>query len=97
MISRNGFNTEGLMVSEVVTIDTVYEIADAELNSRQDVHQSFAGAKGEKSWARHYLKYEVDKIALREGFILSWHGAMTVARKIANDWFLQRATEAQSN
>lgn len=82
-----GIDTKGMMQSEIQTADYLYCVCDAEFGSRQDVHSSYATAKGEKSWARYFLLHEVQKVAQREGLFCSHHTALKVAQRIAEDWF----------
>lgn len=90
-MSRNGFNTVNMMGSEKAVVDSLYEICDAEFNSRFDVHQSFQNSKGEASWARYFVLHEVQKVATREGISASWYLTKMIADKIAKDWYLARA------
>jgi len=92
-MSRNGFNTTNMMDSEKSTVEWLYEICDAEFNSRFDVHRSFQHSKGEASWARYYVLHEVQKVATREGIASSWFLSKMVADKISKDWYLARARE----
>lgn len=70
--------------------DTLFDICDAELNSRIDIHNSFDVARGEASWARYTLLHEVRKIADREGIYCSYHMAFVVASKLSEIWFEQK-------
>lgn len=72
---------------EIEHVDTLYEICNAEFNSRTDVHSSFKSAKGAASWARYYLLHEVRNIATRDDIYCSYHMAFVVASKIAEVWF----------
>lgn len=76
-----------MMSSEIDAVDTLYEICDAEFNSRKDIHDSFERAAGLKSWARYYLLHEVKKIAKRDGIMCSEYLAHRVAGAIAEMWF----------
>lgn len=69
----------------------LYEICDAEFNSRKDIHESFARRKGIRHWVRYTLKDEVQKVALRENIMCSQHLALTVAAKVAEDWMKEDA------
>ena len=80
----------GYCDKEVAAIDTLYDICDAEFNSRIDVHNSIETASGENSWARYYLLHEVRKIAMRENLYVSYHMTYVVAKHIARDWYAQR-------
>jgi len=79
-----------MMSSEVESIDALYEICDAEFNSRFDVYQNFLSAKGEKSWARYYLRWEVQRVAERDGISCSWFMSMKIAEQISKDWFAEK-------
>lgn len=83
---RNGLPMHDIIGSSD-NIDTVYETCDAEFNSRIDVHQSFQHSKGEASWARYYLKHEIQKICTRDGINLAWAAQKVIADRIAHDWF----------
>jgi hypothetical protein len=88
-----GFPTANLPYgTEAAVLDEVYVVCDAEFNSRKDVHESFARARGVKSWARFYLMHEVQKVALRDGHTLSYYQRELIAMKVAQDWFAQAAT-----
>jgi hypothetical protein len=83
---RNKIELHHVMPSEVETVDTLFEICDAEFNSRKDVHESFKASMGPKRWARFYLLHEVQKVANREGISCSHHLAHIVATEIARMW-----------
>jgi len=78
--------------TNVAHMDEVYVSCDAEFNSRHDVHESFAQARGVKSWARFYLMPEVAKVAYRDGYTLSSYQILLISMKIAEDWFASAAT-----
>ena len=80
----------GYHSKEAEVADSVYEICDSEFNSRNDIHNSFLSAKGEASWARHYLLHEIRKVAIRENLYISVHVAHQIGLRIANDWFKQK-------
>lgn len=84
---RNHIELYHCMNSEIGAVDTLFEICDAEFNSRKDVHDSFAKAKGLLSWVRYYLSHEVSKIARRENVLCSNHLSLIVATAIAKIWF----------
>lgn len=72
--------------------DTLFDICDAEFNSRRDIHEGFSRARGEASWARYTLLHEVRKVADRENIYCSYHMAFVVASKLAEIWFEQKET-----
>lgn len=84
---RNKIELHHVMPSEVEAVDTLFEICDAEFNSRKDVHESFKNARGSKSWARYYLLHEINKIAIRESMVCSHHLTLIIANVIACIWF----------
>lgn len=75
---------------EVEFADTLYEICDAEFNSRRDIHDSFTQVSGPNSWARYHLLHEVRKISIRENVYAGHHMTHMIAIKIAKDWFTQK-------
>ncbi len=79
-----------LMQMEAEYVDDLFTICDAEFNSRKDVHDNFAKAKGAASWARYFLKDEVRKVAFREEWMASDHLCQVVASQLARIWFEQR-------
>jgi hypothetical protein len=83
---RNDIDTTNVIESEAEFLDTLYEICDAEFTSREDIHNSFVNARGQKSWA-NTLRWEVQKIANRDGIQCGQYTAQKVADRIANDWF----------
>jgi len=87
---RNQIEVPHMMPTEIGMVDTLYEICDAEFNSRADVHHSFAACKGAKSWTRYYLLHEVRKVAARESIMCSYHMAFVIATKISEIWFEQK-------
>lgn len=87
---RNNIEIVTLPTKEVETVDTLFELCDAEFNSRSDVHSSFQAARGAASWARYYLLHEVRKVAAREGIFCSYHMAFVVASKLSEIWFEQK-------
>ena len=91
---RNDIDTTNVIPAEAEYIDTLYEICDAEFTSRQDIHESFVNARGERSWANS-LRWEVQKIARREGFSLGQYPCECVAKQIAQDWWDQYVAEGQ--
>ena len=80
----------GYSSAEIEFTDSLYEICDAEFNSRKDVYYSFSTARGADSWARYYLVHEVRKIALRENLYVSFHVAHMISKKISDEWFTQK-------
>lgn len=89
---RNQLEVTYFMKNEVDTVDTLFDICDAEFNSSADVHASFARAKGAKSWTRYYLLHKVQDIAQREGMFCSYYMAYTIATRLSEIWFAQRET-----
>ncbi len=88
---RNQLEVTHFMKSEIDTVDTLFEICDAEFNSSADVHASFARAKGAKSWTRYYLLHKVQDVAQREDMFCSFYMAYIIATKLSEIWFAQRA------
>lgn len=86
---RNGIELYHVMTCEIDAVDTLFEICDAEFNSRKDVHDCFDRSIGLKSWARYYLSNEVEKVAKRENIMCSKHLAHIIATEIAGIWFEQ--------
>ena len=84
---RNHIELYHVMSSEIDAVDTLFEICDAEFNSRKDVHDCFDRAIGLKSWARYYLSNEVKKVAQRENIMCSDHLSLIVATELAKVWF----------
>lgn len=84
----------GYGTDQVEIVDTLYEICDAEFNSRADIHRSFASAKGAASWARYTLLHEVRAVADREAMFCSYHMAFVVASKLSKVWFSQESAFA---
>ena len=78
--------------TEVETVDTLFELCDAEFNSRADIHASFKSARGAASWARYFLLHEVRHVAAREHIFCSYHMAYVVASKLSEIWFEQKET-----
>lgn len=74
---------------QVELVDTLYEICDAEFNSRADIHNSFKTAKGVASWTRYFLLHEVRHVAAKNDIYCSYHMAYVVAKRIAEVWFEQ--------
>jgi hypothetical protein len=74
------------------TADALYEIADAELASRFDIHLLWASLKQKhkefrKTFARE-ISSKVMKIALDNGLLfVSQHMAAVVSERIAQDWW----------
>lgn len=88
---RNQIEVATMMASEIKIVDTLFDICDAEFNSRQDVHTSFASAQGESAWTRYYLLHQVRDVASREHLMCSYHLAYVVAKKLAEVWFSRKA------
>lgn len=84
---RNGIMYEHMMPSEVENLDTLFEICDAEFNSRKDVHENFRQAKSPEGWVRYFLMREVQHISVRDGIYASNHMSVIVAKAIADIWF----------
>ena len=89
---RNKIETVTMMKTEVEIVDSLFELCDAEFNSRSDVHNSFHSAHGAASWARYFLLHEVRKVAARENIFCSYHMAYVVASKLSEIWFEQKET-----
>jgi hypothetical protein len=70
-------------------VDTLYEICDAEFNSRKDVHESFDKETSAAKWASQYLFQEVRKVVLREDLVCSTHIIRIVSEELAKLWFSQ--------
>jgi hypothetical protein len=87
---RNQIEIVTLPKPQVETVDTLYEICNAEFNSRQDIHSSFNSARGAASWARYVVLHEVRKVAKREEMYCSYHMAFVVASKLSEVWFAQK-------
>lgn len=87
---RNKIDITNLIISEREMVDTLFEICDAEFNSRRDIHESFGRAKGIKSWARYVLSHEVKKIAYREHIPCGQFMAEIIANEISSMWFTQK-------
>jgi hypothetical protein len=86
---RNGIELYHAMTCEIDAVDTLFEICDAEFNSRKDVHSNFENASSSKRWANNYILHEVQKIAAREHILCSRHLAQIIATEIAGIWFGQ--------
>jgi hypothetical protein len=84
---RNHIELHHVMQSEIESVDTLFEICDAEFNSRVDIHNSFKGATSYKKWARYPLLREVQKIAIREGISCSEHLGLIIACRLSKLWF----------
>jgi len=83
---RNGIEVHYLMPSMMEAIDTLFEICDAEFNSRKDVHESFKKETSSKKWSTQFLFWEVRKIAAREDIICSAHIARIISDEISCIW-----------
>ena len=84
---RNHIELHHVMQSEIELVDTLFEICDAEFNSRKDVHDSFNRESSPKRWARYYLVHEVLKSAKNNNLICSKHLASIIANELAGVWF----------
>ncbi len=87
---RNQIEVVTLPAAQVEAVDTLFELCDAEFNARQDVHNSFAKARGVASWARYFLLHEVRHVAARNDIYCSYHMAFVVATKLSEIWFEQK-------
>lgn len=89
---RNKIEAPGLHSDQLNIVDALFDLCDAEFNSRTDVHSSFNRAKGAASWARYYLLHEVRRVAERNELYCSYHMAFVVATKLSEIWFEQKET-----
>lgn len=87
---RNKLEITHFMTSEIDTVDSLFDICDAEFNSSADVHRSFEYSRGAASWARYYLLHRVQDVARREGMFCSYHMAFIIATKLSEIWFAQK-------
>lgn len=87
---RNGISAVTLPSDHIESVDNLFDICDAEFNSRKDIHESFKQARGAASWARHFLLHEVRSVADREGIYCSYHMAYVIASKLSEIWFEQK-------
>ena len=89
---RNNIEAATLPLKDMLTVDNLFDICDAEFNSRREIHDSFAKSRGAASWARYYLLHEVRSVAAREEIYCNYHMAFVVATKISELWFEQKET-----
>lgn len=82
----------GYTPREIESLDTLYDLANAEFTERTDVHVSFARAPGIAAWARYYLIHEVKLIAYREKIYCSFHMAYVIAIRLSTVWFAHKET-----
>lgn len=89
--SRNNFNDSHLMQSEIAAIDAMYEIVDAEFNSRSDIHAMWNNLATRHEEFRglfaQHLRWEVEKVSQREGLFVSRYSVEQVCKRIAEDWW----------
>lgn len=87
---RNQIQIQNDYPEVLIAVDTVYEIADAELNSDKHVHQLWENlAASHKEFRRTFareIRHKIEKIAQREGMYVHRHGAECIALRIAQDW-----------
>jgi hypothetical protein len=84
---RNQIEVDRLDIIETTNIDTLFEICDAEFNSRADVHASFADATRPSLWMLGFLIPQIKLIAAREHIHCTDYIAECVAKPIACMWF----------
>ena len=84
---RNQIEVRRLNAAETTSIDTLFEVCDAEFNSRSDVHDSFADATSPSLWMVDFLIPQVKLVAARERIFCTHYIAECVARTIACIWF----------
>jgi len=82
-----------MMTGECVVVDTLYEIADAELAANKTIHDIWAGLDGKHTEFRKLfakaLHPHVQSIGGREQMYASWHMCNIIAQQIAADWWLE--------
>lgn len=89
---RNNIICQPYCMLDLAYVDTLYEIADDELNSMSHVHDKFQQLKKEfrkvDGKFAQFLHSEVFKIAQRNDLVkyASWHVCDVVAKKIAHTW-----------
>lgn len=97
LISERG----GTAAASPIHMDALFEICDAEFNSRSDIHRAARWYRGAKSFARYYLTHEIKKIATRvskeKGDIQFLYAGvdfpgLCIARHIASAYFPKAAS-----
>lgn len=91
--TRNQLDVSHMMDSERTAIDTLYEIADAELAADKTIHDIWARlANNHTEFRKLFAKAlhpHVQSIGGREQMYASWHMCNIIAQQIATDWWLE--------
>ena len=88
---------------QLVYVDTLYELADAEINSFKHVHEHFNDLKRKfvkfDGKFAQYLHSEVYKVAQRNDMVhlVSWYMCEVVAKAVAKEWCKDRSIQWRYN
>ena len=88
---RNHINVSNDYPHVLETVDTLYEIADAEFDSDNRIHAMWSDLQNEHKEFRglfaQHLRWEIDRIVRREQLTCSTHQNECVCKRIAQDWY----------